>query len=135
MLLVQWQRACLGGESLLNLLWGVGRTEWGWQWSQIGVFPGHQRTQPPWLLLVSGESPACSASEVGEGAWLRICWERTIEFVNEFKGAVCDSVDLTGLKAPSKCLLGPAVLCGRLRCGFLPSSSFLDSQVKCTRIS
>ena len=89
-----------------------------------GVFPGHQRAQPPWLLLASGESLACSASEVGEGAWLCTCWERTVEFVNEFKGAVCYSVDLSGLKAPSKCHLGPAALCGKLWWGFLPGSSF-----------
>lgn len=124
MLLQRGQRGCLGGESSLNLLRGVGRTMWRWRWSQTEVCSQDIRE----LSL-----PGCSSCrvncplvlrEVGEGAWLCTCWERIIEFVNEFKGAVCYSVDLTGLKAPSKCLLGPAVLCGRLRWGFLPCSSF-----------
>lgn len=89
-----------------------------------GVFPGHQRAQPPWVLLVLGESLACSASKVQEGAWLCACWQRTVEFVNEFKGSVCHSVDLTGLNTPSRCLPGAAALCGRPRWGFLPGSSF-----------
>lgn len=84
------------------------------------VFPGHQRAQPLWLLLVSGESLACSASDVREGAWLCTCWERMIEFVNDFKGAVCYS---TALKHPANAswvLQHCVVNCGGVSCLVLP---------------
>lgn len=73
---------------------------------------------------------ACSASEVGKGARLCTCWERTSEFVNEFKGVFSyTSIQHT---TPSLDLQCSVVGRGGVSCPVLP---FLDSQVNCTRVS
>lgn len=80
-----------------------------------GVFPGHQRAQPPWLPLLC---------QPGQRRCLAVC---LLGKHSRAGGeAVCHSTDLAALKAPSKCLLRPAALCSGLRWGFLPRSSFFS---------
>lgn len=71
MFLRQRQRGCLGGESLLNLLRGVGRTERSWQWSQTEVCSQDIRE----LSL-----PGCSLCQVNHRFVLPVRWEKVPGF-------------------------------------------------------
>lgn len=112
------QRGCLGKELVKPAL-GVGRVEQGWRWSLTevcsqdrGVFPGHQRAQPPFSMGIT----ACSASEVGEGGFA-LAGKEQLSLLMSLKGRFLTPTSSTFS-------LGPAVLCGSWWWSFLPGSSF-----------
>ena len=84
-----------------------------------GVFPGHQRAR----------LPGCSSHRVNRWLVLPARWGKVSAFVLGGKEQQTLLMNLkvqfvTDWSQSSKCLLGPAALCGRLRWGFLAGSSY-----------
>lgn len=82
-----------------------------------GVFPGHQRARPPWLLLFHGNCSLFCRRGGERCQALHLMGKEQVSLLMSLKGCF-----LTAASSTSP--LGPAVLCGRLWWSFLPSSSF-----------